>query len=137
MRQAPVYRTEALYLKETPVKEQPDFLNTAVCGLYEKLPYDLLKSIHSIEASFGRDRSKETRWGERSLDIDILLFGGTVVSDAPDLEIPHPRLKERRFALIPLLDLLPGARDPVTGIPYRIFLNGLSGQRVEQEEVVS
>ncbi|MDR1903877.1 MAG: 2-amino-4-hydroxy-6-hydroxymethyldihydropteridine diphosphokinase [Treponema sp.] len=121
--QAPVYRSAALY-----VTEQADFFNTAVCGVYEKTPYDLLKIIHQIEARFGRDRRYERRWGERTLDIDILLFGDLWVKEEPVLEIPHPRLKERRFALAPLLDILPDAKDPLTGQPYGIFLEKVISQ---------
>jgi 2-amino-4-hydroxy-6-hydroxymethyldihydropteridine diphosphokinase len=128
-RQAPVYRSKALYLTE-----QADFFNTAVSGVYEKTPYDLLEIIHLVEAQFGRDRRYEQRWGERTLDIDILLFGDLTVPDAPVLEIPHPRLRERRFALVPLLDLLPDARDPLTGRPYRIFLETVNFQGLWPDE---
>ncbi|MDR2079111.1 MAG: 2-amino-4-hydroxy-6-hydroxymethyldihydropteridine diphosphokinase, partial [Treponema sp.] len=69
-------------------------------------------------------------WGERTLDIDILLFGERVVSE-PDLEIPHPRLRERRFALTPLLELVPDAADPLTGTSYRVILEALPDQGVQ------
>jgi 2-amino-4-hydroxy-6-hydroxymethyldihydropteridine diphosphokinase len=95
------------------------FLNTAVSGCYDGGPWELLDEIHRIEAAYGRDRSRERRWGERTLDIDILLFGGLVVAEGPGLEIPHPRLHERRFALEPLLELSPDARDPRTGRYFR------------------
>jgi 2-amino-4-hydroxy-6-hydroxymethyldihydropteridine diphosphokinase len=132
MRQAPVYRSKALY-----VTEQADFFNTAVCGVYEKTPYELLKIVHLLEAQFGRDRRSERRWGERTLDIDILLFGSLALNDAPVLEIPHPRIRERRFALAPLLDLLPDAQDPLTGRPYRIFLETVSSQAIWPDELPS
>jgi 2-amino-4-hydroxy-6-hydroxymethyldihydropteridine diphosphokinase len=104
------------------VRDQPRFLNTAVSGWYAQSPRELLTVIHGIEASYGRDRSRERRWGERTLDIDILLFGGRIVSEPPALEIPHPRLNERPFALEPLLELLPQARDPVSGRLFREIL---------------
>jgi 2-amino-4-hydroxy-6-hydroxymethyldihydropteridine diphosphokinase len=66
----------------------------------------LLSRLHEIEARFGRDRSKERCWGERLLEIDILLFGDLTVNKA-GLAIPYPRLKERRFALESLLELSP------------------------------
>jgi 2-amino-4-hydroxy-6-hydroxymethyldihydropteridine diphosphokinase len=112
------------------VTDQPRFFNTAVCGLYQGSPYELLDRIHSIEAEFGRDRQKERRWGERTLDIDILLFGGQVIADPPILEIPHPRLVERRFALVPLLELLPDAADPVTGLSYKEIMDKLPPQGI-------
>jgi 2-amino-4-hydroxy-6-hydroxymethyldihydropteridine diphosphokinase len=130
MRRASVYRSKALY-----VTGQADFFNTAVCGIYEKTPYDLLNIIHQIEAQFGRDRRYERRWGERTLDIDVLLFGNLTLNDAPVLEIPHPRLRERRFALAPLLDILPDAQDPLTGRPYRIFLEAVSFQGIWPDEL--
>jgi 2-amino-4-hydroxy-6-hydroxymethyldihydropteridine diphosphokinase len=116
---APMFETEPLY-----VIDQPRFLNTAVCGYYEGTPYGLLSVIHDIEASCGRNRTEERRFGERTLDIDILLFGSLVMSEQ-DLEIPHPRLGERLFALIPLLALLPDAKDPRSGESYRDMLNNV------------
>ncbi|MDR2792054.1 MAG: 2-amino-4-hydroxy-6-hydroxymethyldihydropteridine diphosphokinase [Treponema sp.] len=119
LRTAPVFETEPLY-----VTDQPRFLNTAVCGYYEGTPRGLLSVIHDIEASCGRNRAEERRFGERTLDIDILLFGGLVVSEQ-DLEIPHPRLADRLFALIPLLVLLPYAKDPLSGKSYRDILKDI------------
>ncbi|GHV56363.1 2-amino-4-hydroxy-6-hydroxymethyldihydropteridine diphosphokinase [Spirochaetia bacterium] len=112
------------------VIDQPRFFNTAVSGFYHGEALELLDSIHKIEASFGRDRNRERRWGERTLDIDILLFGDRVISRPPSLEIPHPRLKERCFALVPLLELLPNAIDPLTGTPYKTILDGLPDQGI-------
>ncbi|MDR2783108.1 MAG: 2-amino-4-hydroxy-6-hydroxymethyldihydropteridine diphosphokinase [Treponema sp.] len=116
LRAAPVFETEPLY-----VTDQPRFLNTAVCGWYEGVPCGLLSVIHDIEVLCGRNRAEERRFGERTLDIDILLFGELVMTE-PDLEIPHPRLAERAFALIPLLVLLPDAKDPRSGASYRDIL---------------
>jgi 2-amino-4-hydroxy-6-hydroxymethyldihydropteridine diphosphokinase len=117
LRLASVIETEPLY-----VTDQPRFLNTAAAGWYARSPGELLVFIQGIEAFYGRDRSRERRWGERTLDIDILLFGDQVVSNPPALEIPHPRLNERPFALKPLLELLPTARDPKTGRFFRDIL---------------
>jgi 2-amino-4-hydroxy-6-hydroxymethyldihydropteridine diphosphokinase len=123
LRCSSLYETEPLN-----VKNQPRFLNAAVAGSYCGSPRELLTRLHQIEASFGRDRSRERRWGERTLDIDILLFGNLAVSEPPDLEIPHPRLGERRFALEPLLELLPGAAEPETGKFYREICDALPDQ---------
>ena len=122
LRCASLYETEPLY-----VTDQGRFINTAVAGYFSGSPRDLLVQINSIESSFGRDRSKEQRWGERCLDIDILLFGNSIVNE-PKLEIPHPRLKERRFALEPLLELLPKALEPGTGLSYNTICSSLPGQ---------
>ncbi|MDR2370397.1 MAG: 2-amino-4-hydroxy-6-hydroxymethyldihydropteridine diphosphokinase [Treponema sp.] len=116
LRRAAVRETEPLH-----VVDQPPFLNTAVSGFYGGNPRELLRDIGAIEARYGRDRSRERRWGERTLDIDILLFGDLVIREH-DLEIPHPRLAERVFALEPLLDLLPEARDPESGGFFRDML---------------
>ena len=121
LRCASLYETEPLY-----VIDQDRFINTVVCG-YFKLPVSpqaLLKKINSIESRFGRDRSRERRWGQRPLDIDILLFGNLLLNEK-DLQIPHPRLKERRFALQPLLELIPDAAEPGTGLLYRDIISTL------------
>ena len=89
----------------------------------------LLLAVQAVEARFGRDRASERRWGERTLDIDILLFGGECIAE-PGLVIPHPRLKERAFALAPLLDIAPDAREPGTGIPYRDVFAALPAQEI-------
>jgi 2-amino-4-hydroxy-6-hydroxymethyldihydropteridine diphosphokinase len=120
-------------LRETTplyVEDQPPFLNCAVCGYFnaadpETAPPALLAALQTVEARYGRDRGGERRWGERSLDIDILLFGDRVF-EKEGLIIPHPRLNERRFALEPLVELLPQARDPRTQELYRQVLAKLS-----------
>jgi 2-amino-4-hydroxy-6-hydroxymethyldihydropteridine diphosphokinase len=125
LRRASLYETE-------PVPKSAglnNFLNTAVTGFFAGSPEELLDRIHQIEARFGRDRTREVRWGERSLDIDILLFGNLAVS-SPLLVIPHPRLEERRFALEPLLELWPEACSPITGKPYSQIRDSLPAQGV-------
>jgi 2-amino-4-hydroxy-6-hydroxymethyldihydropteridine diphosphokinase len=94
---------------------QPPFLNAAVIVAYEGEPLALLDALLAIEACFGRIRAE--RWGPRVLDLDILWIDGVAI-DTPRLVVPHPRLNERAFALAPLLDLVPDARDPRTGAPF-------------------
>jgi 2-amino-4-hydroxy-6-hydroxymethyldihydropteridine diphosphokinase len=86
---------------------QPPFLNAAVMLETDLQPPELLTRTQEIEDAFGRDRQHEVRWGPRTLDIDILMCGGRgeMILDAPGLRLPHPRLKERGFALAPLMDL--------------------------------
>jgi len=132
LRRASLYETEPLY-----VTDQSPFINTAVSGFYSGTPVELLSRIHEIEASFGRNRAGEQRWRQRTLDIDILLFGElrAVLPVQPGqsaLEIPHPRLKERRFALQPLLELVPDAVEPGTGLSYRSICDALPGQGVRR-----
>lgn len=93
--------------------EQPDYLNAVVTGLCTLPPAELLAALHRIEARHGRVR--EVRWGQRTLDLDLIQFGtpGTsdeVRSDDPALLLPHPRAAERAFVLLPWLDADPRAR---------------------------
>jgi len=103
------YRTPAWGLAA-----QPDFLN-AVAMLETRLPArDLLGRLFEIERAHGRDRAGETRWGPRTLDLDLLLYGDAVI-DEPGLRVPHPHLHERAFALRPLLEIAPRVSIPGHG----------------------
>lgn len=97
-----VYRTKAMY-----VVDQEDFYNMALVGFLDDgiTARALLEKTQAIEAAFGRDREKEIRFGPRSLDIDIEFFGEKKILES-DLQIPHPRLKERAFVLVPLLEVM-------------------------------
>lgn len=95
-----VYKTRAMYYTD-----QDDFYNMAVLGYADMDAFELLDAIHKIEARFGRDRSAEIRNGPRSLDIDIELYGDKTIN-AENLTVPHPRLKERAFVLVPLVEIL-------------------------------
>lgn len=83
---------------------QPDFLNGCAIGRTELGPRDLLALTQRIETEFGRERA--LRWGPRTLDIDILTYGD-VVFDELGLTIPHPRLTERSFVLVPMAEIAP------------------------------
>lgn len=96
---------------------QPDFLNAAARLRYFGDAEALLGDLLGIERRFGRMRRE--RWGPRVLDLDLLWIAGGVVRTEV-LEVPHPRLTERAFALDPLLDVAPEALDPHTGRPYRL-----------------
>ena len=97
---SPLYLTSPL----GPV-EQPDYIN-AVAALETQLaPIELLGALQAIEDRHDRDRSGE-RWGPRTLDLDLLLFGQAVI-DVPGLRVPHPELARRAFVLVPLADLAP------------------------------
>ena len=91
---------------------QPWFLNCVVALETEKMPKQLLTSVLQIEQDLGRRRQREQKKGPRSIDIDILLFGRSVV-DTKDLTIPHPALHERRFVLEPLAEIAPDERHPL------------------------
>lgn len=88
---------------------QGHYLNLVVAVETELAPRELLNMLLGVEHAFGRDRTREVRFGPRTIDIDILLYGDDVVAE-PDLEIPHPRMMERAFALVPLAELAPGLK---------------------------
>jgi 2-amino-4-hydroxy-6-hydroxymethyldihydropteridine diphosphokinase len=90
--------------------DQPSFLNQAVEITTRLEPEAVLKSILSIEEGLGRKRNE--KWGERTIDIDILMFGDKICQQ-PDLVIPHPQLANRRFTLVPLNEIAPEFVHPV------------------------
>jgi 2-amino-4-hydroxy-6-hydroxymethyldihydropteridine diphosphokinase len=99
VRSAPLYRTAPIG------PEQPMFLNTVVrVRAPDATPGELLSIVHEIERMLGREREREVRWGPRPIDLDVLLWG-TRAFRTPELEVPHPRLGERRFVLAPLIAL--------------------------------
>jgi 2-amino-4-hydroxy-6-hydroxymethyldihydropteridine diphosphokinase len=87
------------------------FLNAAAVLETTLDPFGLLRVLREIEERFGRTRT--VHWGERTLDLDLLLFDDRII-DTPELTIPHPRLTERRFVLEPLAEVAPDAVDPIT-----------------------
>ena len=118
------YRTPAWGLAA-----QPDFLN-AVAMLETRLPArDLLGRLFEIERAHGRDRAGETRWGPRTLDLDLLLYGDAVI-DEPGLRVPHPHLHERAFALRPLLEIAPRVSIPGHG-PARDLPAAMAADGIE------
>lgn len=120
---APLYRTAAV--SPTP---QPDYLNTAVLGS-TSLPADAVLALaKALELAAGRRSGP--RFGPRPLDIDLLLWGD-LVSPHPELTLPHPRLRGRRFVLEPLAALAPDLPIPPDGRTVRELLEGVKEQRVE------
>jgi 2-amino-4-hydroxy-6-hydroxymethyldihydropteridine diphosphokinase len=107
--------------------EQPDYLNAALRLHTDLEPEALWGALADIERGAGRARAE--RWGPRTLDLDILWIFGTSHRSST-LVIPHPRLAERAFALLPLLDVAPDAIDPDTGLPFV-----LSAQQVSRNGV--
>ena len=107
----PVVAASALY--ETAAwgrEDQPAFLNQALAVHTSLSPESLLAECLATEQRAGRQRLEH--WGSRTLDVDILLFGDAII-DRPDLVVPHPRLAERRFALLPLAEIAGAVRHPV------------------------
>lgn len=116
--------------------EQDAFLNMAVRVATQRGPWRLLRACHAVERELGRVR--DVAWGPRTIDVDILLYEQRIVA-LPGLEIPHPRLAERPFALVPLIELAPGATLPdgrtLTGVLTELApVEGvtMAGQQVVQ-----
>lgn len=96
---------------------QGEFLNAAALVRYEGTPAQLLELLLAIEKRLGRIRRE--KWGPRTIDLDLLWAEG-IVLETPELTLPHPHLQERAFAVVPLLDVVPDATDPLTGQRYGI-----------------
>ena len=95
-----------------PLNDQPWFINTVAAVDTELAPSDFLALLHEVERKFGRLRRE--RWEARVLDIDLLDYKG-MLSAGPEVILPHPRMAERAFVLLPLRDLIPDWRHPESG----------------------
>jgi 2-amino-4-hydroxy-6-hydroxymethyldihydropteridine diphosphokinase len=122
LRTSPIYETEPV-----DYTGQRWFLNQVAEAETELFPMQLLSRIGKIERELGRVRTLPK--GPRTIDIDILLYGRMVVRSAT-LEIPHPRMAQRRFVLAPLADLAPDLRHPVTRLTVREMLHGAPAEVV-------
>ncbi len=112
-RMARVETVSSLYESDAVGSAQPSFYN-AVCGVETGLePQSLLRFLKSLEHEMGR-RSGGPHWGPRPIDLDILLYDERVL-EAEELVVPHPRMTERAFVLVPLSEIAPDVRDPVAG----------------------
>jgi 2-amino-4-hydroxy-6-hydroxymethyldihydropteridine diphosphokinase len=88
----------------------------------------LLEEMLRIESEHGRDREHEQRWGPRTLDLDLIVFGDQII-DEPGLQVPHPRMHERSFVLIPLAEIAPDINIPTQNETPRQMLSALDGAR--------
>ena len=121
MRRSRWYRTSPWGMTD-----QPDFVNLCVAAETDLTPRALLDIVQAAETALGRKR--ELRWGPRTLDIDILAYGDLVLKE-PGLELPHPRLTERAFVLVPLLDI--AADRLIKGRPVRDWATSVDRSGVE------
>jgi 2-amino-4-hydroxy-6-hydroxymethyldihydropteridine diphosphokinase len=105
-----VTRVSSLYETEpVDLHDQPWFLNCVVQAETEVAPLDLLRTLLGIEASLGS--RKLVAKGPRLMDMDILLFGDETIN-TPELQVPHPRMRSRKFVLVPLVEIAPGLKHP-------------------------
>ena len=102
------------FIETEPVggPEQPNYINAVLIGESEIEPMELLHHLQRIENEFGRTR--EVRWGARTLDLDLIVAGGLLIN-SPELELPHPRAHERAFVLQPWVEIDPHASIPGRG----------------------
>jgi 2-amino-4-hydroxy-6-hydroxymethyldihydropteridine diphosphokinase len=105
---------QSSYYSTDPVgyADQPAFLNAAIALETELDPQTLLDRLLTIERDFGRDRSHGIPNGPRTLDLDLILYGSRIIS-TPSLQLPHPRMAQRAFVLIPMAEVAPGLIHPV------------------------
>jgi 2-amino-4-hydroxy-6-hydroxymethyldihydropteridine diphosphokinase len=106
-------------------RDQDWFVNGVVSLETSMGPGELLGFLLSVEKKMGRLR--EEKWGPRTIDLDILFYGDQILEEA-DLRIPHPRLQERRFVLVPLRDVAPDLVHPVLGKPVSRILAELDAE---------
>jgi 2-amino-4-hydroxy-6-hydroxymethyldihydropteridine diphosphokinase len=125
-----VLRASSIYeTAPRDVQSQPWFLNQVIECETDLFPRQLLSRLQKIERAMGRKRTVAK--GPREIDLDILLFGDAVVK-APELEVPHPRLEQRRFVLEPLAELVPEKRLPGTRRTVKEMLAGVTDQVVRR-----
>lgn len=101
---------------------QPDYLNGCMTIKTSLTPEKLLQTLLEIEQKFGRER--KVRWGARTLDLDLILYNDLIL-DTPKLQIPHPRMRERAFVLVPLAEIAPDWIEPVTQLTVAQLLFNL------------
>jgi 2-amino-4-hydroxy-6-hydroxymethyldihydropteridine diphosphokinase len=111
------------------VVDQPRFINCCIAVATALPPRALLARAQSVEREFGRDRAREQRWGPRTLDIDILAYDD-LTRDEPELTLPHPRLFERAFVLVPLAEIVPDR--VIAGIRVRDALAKIDQAGIER-----
>lgn len=111
------------------VIDQPPFVNAVIAVATALSAHELLARAQACERALGRDRDREQRWGPRTIDIDLIAYDDLVLNDA-DLALPHPRLFERAFVLVPLAEIAPDRI--IAGIRVRDALARLDANGIEK-----
>ena len=125
---SPFYESEAHTLDNV---EQPAYINAVAGAKTTLLPKDLLRWVNQLERERGRDRENEARWASRTLDIDILALGDLSVRTS-DLQIPHRRIDQRKFVLLPWNDIAP---DFVVPAPFNRAVKELLADCPDETEI--
>ena len=115
---------------ETPpwgYADQPPFLNQVIKAKTDLSPIDLLHYLKELEVKLGRQPT--FNYGPRQIDIDILIYD-QLIYNSPELKIPHPRLSERAFVLVPLVDLAPDLLHPISGSTMRQLLSKVDASKI-------
>ena len=110
-------------------EDQPAFVNACILVTTDLAPRALLERAHAVERALGRNRALERRWGPRTIDIDILTYDALVVNE-PDLILPHPRMFERAFVLVPLAEI--AAEHLIAGVRVRDALARVDASGIER-----
>ena len=110
-------------------EQQPPFVNACIEVDTRLDPHALLFTLQKIEQKFGRDRSKEVRWGPRTLDLDLIVYDD-ISLQRPELTLPHPRLFERAFVLVPLAEIVP--ERVIAGVRVRDALAQVNATGIER-----
>jgi 2-amino-4-hydroxy-6-hydroxymethyldihydropteridine diphosphokinase len=132
-----------------PAGVGPDYVNAALLLEAEWTPSEAMNNLHAVEQEFGRERVQ--RWGQRTLDLDLIAFDDVVAPNletyevwrdlAPDVQkiraptdliLPHPRVQDRAFVLVPMLDVADDWVHPVTGLSIQLMLDGISDSEISQ-----
>lgn len=117
-----VLRRSSWYRSAPVGPPQPDYINGCALLAVRLAPEALLDRLQAVEYRHGRVRAE--RWGPRSLDLDLLLYGDLRL-EGERLQIPHPRMAERAFVLVPLAEIAPGWRDPLSGLTVAALARAL------------
>lgn len=116
-----------------PLSDQPWYANAVAAVATDAGPHGLLAILQEIESAFGRTRSVPN--AARTLDLDLIAYHDAVIDDGAHLVVPHPRMHERAFVLLPLAEIAPGWRHPVTGLSVAAMIAAMPpGQRCRPAE---